>query len=110
QFTAEEVPWLPHARRSLHGPFARKWLTLYASHVIVALGLDSPRLFSNATVGPVRDATVSPLHALVKANVSRAEYDGGGNIAFQTYRSSDGLIYHISRYVPYAGHPDRGVL
>ncbi|WP_156613000.1 hypothetical protein [Ensifer sp. Root142] len=87
-----------------------KWLSMSQPYSALTDVVAGYILFSNATVGPVRDATVSPLHALVKANVSRAEYDGGGNIAFQTYRSSDGLIYHISRYVPYAGHPDRGVL
>lgn len=42
QFTVQEVPWLPHARRGLHGPFARLRVIPYPPPVIVARGLDSP--------------------------------------------------------------------
>ncbi len=39
---SQEVPWLPHARRGLHGPFARLRVIPYPPLVIAALGLDSP--------------------------------------------------------------------
>ncbi|RVH60438.1 hypothetical protein CN101_29365, partial [Sinorhizobium meliloti] len=52
---------LPHARRGLHGPFARLRVIPYPPPVIVALGLDSPNVNILATkpgIGLVKDRSV----------------------------------------------------
>lgn len=69
------MPWIQDAGRGVHGQFARRLVIPYPWGRHDAVGLAPPRLFSNATVGPVRDATVSPLDALVNANVGSKDDD-----------------------------------